>query len=342
MTIRAYNGFESDATVLQAEGLTFSATPVVDSTYRHQTTSGYGGTRSLKLAYNESVTIPTPTVATSDEVQLKVLLNTSSARLHIEFNPTAATPNATVCYDSDGYVRIRRGGGVSGTLLATSASILPLGLWHTLKIRVTARDSGRIQVYANGNASALVDTGASVDCKNTSTDDFTSIRVIGQHVVGSNFAYIDDFVHATNGTIPDEALFCLMLRPTGDGGTVQSTPSTGSSRYATVDEDPVSTSDYNTLSTAGHEDQLTMANLPATPTSILAVRTLVHATGEGTITLIRGLVKSGSSVGYGTNQALSTGGAYTTIKDIFETDPATSSAWTPTAVNGMDAGYEAN
>lgn len=341
MTIRAYNGFESDTTILQAEGMTFSGSPTVVSTHRHQTTSGYGGSKSLCIGYLHAVTIPTPVVATSDEIQLKVFLTSSNARLHIEFNPTAATPNVTVCYDNDGYVRIRRGGGVSGTLLATSSSVLALGMWHTLKIRVTARDAGRVQVYANGNASTLVDTGASVDCKNTTTDDFTTIRIVGQHMTTEN-AYIDDFVHATNGSIPDEAVFCLMLRPTGDGATIESTPSTGSSRYATVDEDPVSTSDYNTLSTAGHEDQLTMADLPATPTSILAVRTVVHATGEGTITLLRGLVKSGASVGYGTNQALSTGGSYTAIKDIFETDPATASAWTASAVNAMSAGYEAN
>jgi hypothetical protein len=182
-----------------------------------------------------------------------------------------------------------------------------------------------------------------VDCRQSAVDDFRQVRVGITNAVPVNGVYFDCFYWTdSTETVPDEPLYITALRPNGDGATVQSTPSTGSDRYATVDENPISTTDYNEIGTAGNEDQLDMGGLSGSPATILCVAPVAYATGDGTLTQLRTLVSSNGTTTYGTNQTTPTGGTYGVVTDFYATDPSGGGAWTAARVNAMLCGYEAN
>jgi hypothetical protein len=276
--------------------------------------------------------------AVEDQIHFAFWL-TSGSDFRLYFLANAVNVNCHISFESDNRVRLYLG---VGTLVATSVDTISSDTWHTAKVIITARDAaggGRLRVFIDGNPTAIVDTGAGVNMRATAIDDFLNVYF---YCVNAPDCWLDDFVHASSGSLPDQALYIKLLRPTADDTPTDSTPSTGTDQYAMVDESPVSLLDYNELTVAGNEDHLAASDLGAVPGDILAVRVLAHATGVGVITQMRTLVKSNGTTGYGVNQGLSTGGTYTDISDIFETDPDTGLAWEPAAVDAMFIGYEAN
>ncbi len=345
MTYKRIIGFESDTTILTGESCTYTGTPTVSTTQKHQTTTGYGGSRSILCSGTAAIQMNGPAGAAGDEIHVALYSDSTGGgpQAMIQFQDSANANQAAVTIQADGFVRIRRGSGVTGTIIATSAATLAQNTWNTLLIKVTLREAasgGRIQVFANGSTSAIVDTGAGVDCRQTSNDDFLNVE-LRQQGGGGPFCYWDDFVWATSGTLPDEALYIKLLRPTSDVVS-DGTPSTGTDNFAVVDEDPVSTADYNELTVAGNEDSFGLGNLGAVPSSILCVKAHAHATGQGTITNGRTLITSNGTTSYGTNQTLSTGGTYAAIYDHFPLNPDGNVAWDQTAIDALVAGYEAN
>ena len=336
MAVLKVCGFETESAIMTGEGITLGGSAAVSSAKCHQTPLGYGGTKSILVTnFGDSVTITTPGSAAADEIHTALYI-AAGGSVYLYFTVDGGSVNAHIRWDADGYIRIYRG---SFTLLATSATTFTNDAWHTFKVVASIRDSGRIRVFRDGSTSAMVDTGAAVDCRETATDDFANLVYVGQN---SNDVYIDDFAHASSGLLPDEALYVKLIRPTADGSPVNSTPSTGSDRYATVDESTLSTADYNELAAAGDEDHLSFGNLGAVPNSIIAVKVHAHATGQGSVTQMRTLVESGATTAFDSNQGLSTGGTYSGIVDIYETDPDTASAWTQAGVDAAYFGYEAN
>lgn len=336
MALKYYSGFESDATILAADGIVFTGSCVVTTAERHQTSSGRGGSKSLQLdGASTTVRIPAFTAGAAEQVGIAVRFSSGSI-LSIRFDKISRT-NCSVRIEADGFMRLYRGDATA--LLATSARILNPLAWHWLLIEVTAREAGRIRVFLNGSRTAFVDTGAGVDCRDESTDDFDSVLI---DCDANPTVNIDDYVQGGAGTLPNRALYGQMIRPVSDASPIEATPSTGTDNWANLDDDPVSLEDHNEFTVAGQEDRFNMGNLGFTPPNVLAVRTMAHMTGEGAITQGRGLVESGGSTTYGTNRALATGGTYQIVGDIFTLDPHGDIPWTGAAVNALISGMEAN
>ncbi len=345
MPVRRIMGFESDLTFITGEGcVPGGLNTAVSTLQRHRTASGYGGAQSLRIGGSGSLQIVGPVGGgVADEIHVAIYRDSvaGGGTASVVFQDSANADQFAVTIAGDGLIRLRRG-GVSGTIVATSAAAFTTDTWNTFKIVVTLREAasaGRVQVFANGSAVAAVDTGAGVDCRNTAINDFFSVTLSGGGA--SHVNYFDDFYWTSTGLIPDEPLFIPGLDPTSDTATVQFTPSTGADAYAVIDENPVSTADYNETTVAGDEDRLNLSNLPGTPVSVLAVKVAAHGTGDGTLTNLRTLVESNGSTTYGTNQPVASG-SYSTVYDIYETDPSGGAAWTPARIDAMIAGYEAN
>lgn len=346
MTIKRMIGFESDEDILVGESCDFSAATVtISTTQKHQTTTLYGGNKALSISGTQNLQINGPAGTAGDEIHVAYYRDSSGSGgfAYISFHDSANNLQFSITMETDGFVRLRKGTIGAGTLLGTSVSTFATDRWHSILIKATLREaasSGRVQVFMNGSGTATVDSGAGVDCRNTTVDDFLNV-ILGQSGP-SGLVYFDDYVHATTGSLPDEALYIKMLRPDGDGAVTDGTPSTGVTNFGVVDEDPVSIVDYNELTVAATEDRFTLTALGAVPSSILCVKAHAHMTGQGTITNGRTLISSNGTDQYGTNQTLPTGGTYAAVYDHYELNPDGSIAWTQTAIDALVAGYEAN
>ena len=347
MAVRKVQGFE-DSTAADAAGIKSGTGFSYDTTTTNKTISGFGSGQSLKVTQVAYYQLTSAASGAGDKLHVALYHATGTVGdSYIQLLDSAGSVQAAIDFRSrtDGLTRIRRGAALTGTLLATSTATIPLDAWTTFKIIATCREaasSGRIQVFINGSSTAHVDTGASVDCRSSGIDDFRIVR-LGNGTGNTTGTYYDCFYWTDSSeTVPDEPLYISALRPNGDGATVQGTPSSGSLRYAMLDENPMTSTDYNELGTAGYEDRLDMTTLGGSPTTILCVAPVAYATGDGTITQVRTLVESNGSTTYGTNQTVPTGGTYGIVTDFYTTDPSGGAAFTKARIDAMLCGYEAN
>jgi hypothetical protein len=333
MTIRRICGFETDATILQADGITFTGTPAVNAVTLHQTPGGFGGSKSMELGSSDTITFAAGGVADAEEVAFAVYTGGGCA---VRFMSGGTVQCAVGISPVDYLVRIYKG-AETGVALTTSGDALAANTWYWIKCVVTAKEaasSGQIRVDVNGVS--FVDTGAGVDCRNTTSDHFDSVRIAQ---LTSGTIYVDDYHQGSTGSLGDVPLFILPILPTTDSSITSTSSGGGAGTYANVDEDPVSTADYNEWTAAG-TDRYGASNLPASPGEVKCVRVLAHMTGEGTIIQARTVVHHSGSTGSGTYQGLSTGGTYAVIADIFETNPSTGIAWTGAEVDAMEIGAQ--
>jgi hypothetical protein len=140
-----------------------------------------------------------------------------------------------------------------------------------------------------------------------------------------------------NGQIRDGRV--VLLVPTGAGSNTALTRggTDSGANWSQVDELPPSMTDYVYSATAATRDTYALSDLPAGIASINVadVVALVQNSdaGAGSIGLT---VKSGSTTNEGSALALGATAAF--IHQQYETDPATSAAWTASAINALEAG----
>jgi hypothetical protein len=187
--------------------------------------------------------------------------------------------------------------------------------------------TGAVTIYVDGVAVATA-TGV-----NTGATPIDSIRFYG------NASYCDDMYITNSATWLGESRIST-LKMTADTAQADSVPSTGTDRFACIDETTVNNdTDYVSLDTAGDYDRYTVADLGYTPNIIHAIQTVMIARKDDVATrTIRSKVKSSSTTANGGTKACSS--AYSAFRDIFEVDPATSLAWDTAGINAMEVGIE--
>jgi hypothetical protein len=254
---------------------------------------------------------------------------------------SGATQHLTILRNTSGFLELRRGTN-AGTLLATGATSIPDSAWTQIQVRATIADSGGIcQVRLNGSSANEIDfTG---DTKNAGTN--TTVDHVRFNTTSTSFFVTDIAILNTSGSVNNTwpgDVRVQTLTPSGDGNSSQGVGSDGNSvnNSLLVDETPYSSADYVGITTDGNADSYAMSDLVAGTSTVKAVQiNLSAAKSDSGTKYIKRRIRSGSTNYDGSSVVLAT--TYATISEVLESDPATSTTWTASGVNAVEAGFVA-
>lgn len=259
-----------------------------------------------------------------------------------------ATTHAHVRILSDGSVTVYRGD--AGTLLGSApAGTIPEaqitnGSWCYIEVKAVLHDTtGSIEVRRNGSATPIINlTG--IDTKNGGTK--TVFDRWALHAKNGVWR-IDDFYvcngagSANNNFLGDVAVRTLF--PTADGTNrnmtgVGTVAGTGTGTWQNVDETGAgNTTDYNYSATNDVYDTYGVTDLPSTTGQIAGVQVQVLAAKSDLgAKSVAPMIRSGGTDYTGTDVPL--GQSYTYARQLYEQNPNTSAAWTPSGVNAAEFG----
>lgn len=253
------------------------------------------------------------------------------------FNNTQGTTQATVLFDATNLFYAAPSTGGTPYTGGLSAHTFPPNKWHYVEIYVLISATvGVFTVKVNGVTEISL---TNIDTYVSGNVDIRTIHFQGAGI--SSTHYDDIYVCSTAGAAPWNGFLgenrVTRLAPDGAGATTTWTPSAGSN-YQNVDESPDDgDTTYNSHNTIGDIDLYTYGALPTTATTINGVRTAVVAKKTAAAArIIRPVVRTASTNYEGSDFGLST--SYLGRADYWQANPNTSSAWTPTEVNGVEAG----
>lgn len=247
------------------------------------------------------------------------LYGDSNATNHIRLTPISSGSN----------IGVYRG----GTLLGSFS--LNFNVWYYIEVNATINSStGTIQVKVNG---------VSVFTYNGNTQNGgTNLSIDGFWLLQSGGCYFDDLYICNNsGTVNNTFLGDVRVQTLvpNAAGTSTQWAATGGANYANVADIPDNTATYNMSSTVGQRDTYAMADLASGTTNVLGVQENLHAwKGDAGIGNLKPAYLIGGTVYY--DSVISPGTSSAWYGSLRETNPATSTTWTPGDVNGMEFGAE--
>jgi hypothetical protein len=257
-------------------------------------------------------------------------LPAANGRTLFDFRDAANDSQITLEVNSTGTMSLQRG---STVLATTPAPVITAGGWYHVEMRVLFNQTvGTAELRINGVPRIVLDNQ---DTCNTTLVECSQVAL--SYVVET--VYIKDFIiWDGNGTTNNDFLGdvqIVSLLPTSDSGTLNWTPSTGSTGWNLVDEIDPNDADYiSAADTLPDSAVFNMSNLDPDVVTVKGLMTFVRAlkTDGGSGSLQVGLV-SGSSTDLGADRPITV--AATTWMDISELDPDTAAAWTPIAVDAV-------
>jgi hypothetical protein len=248
---------------------------------------------------------------------------------------------------SDGKLEVRRG-GFYGTVLGTSSStVLTIDTYIYLEMKVVVHNSaGTVDVRADGVLIPGLSALTGLDTQQSASTQWTMATFGHGGTSSTSMTVSFDDIYVCDGSGSDNNDFLGDIRvdvqfPNANGNSSMSTPSTGTDRYATVDEAaPNSDTDYNTLAAANDKDTLGVQSLVATGQAILGIQILAYSkkTNAGTATMAS--VTRHSTTDYdGATVAVGTTYNYV-VRQVYDTNPGTSAQWTEADFNAAEFGYK--
>jgi hypothetical protein len=235
--------------------------------------------------------------------------------------------------------------GTSTKLDESGAGFVSAGVPFHLEMKVVldTGTSGSYEVRINGNV-VFSGSGLATSASGTTWNEI----LLGQPA--NNWANsimdVDNLVVLDGtGTVNNDFIGeCRVTYRTGtaDGTNTGSTPSTGTSRYAMIDDTaPNSDTDYSALTASGQLDTFVMQDVPVSGVStVLGFQTCIWAektdAGAGSIAPI---VRTGGVDHEGTTTSLANG-TYAYVINQYDVDPATSSRMSEADFNGAELGYK--
>lgn len=247
------------------------------------------------------------------------------------------------CYvspNADGTIRVVRG----STELGRSTVAIPATTWEHLQAKVTIHPStGTVDLVLNGTTNILSLTG--VNTANTGSagwNEFAIGNVVAGNSTGAFMRMMDLWLCDGDGSAWNDFMGDLRLDlcyVTANGTNNGSTPSTGTDRYATVDEASMNgDTDYNTFAAVDDMDTYVVQDAAVAGADIKGIeiraqlrKTDAGAAGVKLCALINGTVYLGTEQGIASS--------YTVVRESLGSgiNPATSTAWTDTGVSGFNA-----
>jgi hypothetical protein len=228
--------------------------------------------------------------------------------------------------------------GNGSTLLATGTTQLYGYTWYFIEFGATINSStGSFTVKINGNTEM---TATNVNTQNTgnasANQGFWTCQ--SQLTCQMDDIYLCDNQGSVNNTFLGD---CRVegLVPNAAGSNAAWTPLSGSN-YTNVNEIPCDyDTTYNFSTTTNQIDSFNHPSLSYINNTVKGVQLNLYARNDNTGThTVSSYVKSGSATA--TAGAANLTQTYLVYSSIYETDPNTSTAWTPSGVNSNQQGYK--
>lgn len=269
-------------------------------------------------------------------LKFSALPNSTGAALVDLFD--VVTSQVTLWLETDGTLSVYSG----STFLGGSVSALSTGVEYYIEFKATINNStGAAEVRVNG---ASVVTLSSIDTQRTGSAQASNISIVFSGDANAANVDIDDLVicdgagSANNTFLGDRRVDAYL--PSGNGNSSQLTGSDGNStdNYLLVDEAaPNGDTDYVETSTSGQKDTYAFTDMTHTPATISGVQVCLTARKDDAgARSVAAVTRSGGSDTDGATQALGT--SYAVYREVRETDPNTSAAWTKTNLNSAEFG----
>ncbi|MFA5040733.1 MAG: hypothetical protein WC464_03770 [Bdellovibrionales bacterium] len=235
-------------------------------------------------------------------------------------------------------IKAYRGGGV--TLLATATAALVPATWCYLEFKITIADSSGIIEVRKDGVTILSYTG---DTKYSSSLSTACNFWLGGGNGSGTYIFDDLYICDGTGTINNDFLGDVRvdtLYPTAAGASAQFTPVGDATNYSNVDDaTPDTDTTYNYADTADYSDSFVCGDVSTLGATVYGVQANLLARKDDAGTRTIAALSRISGTNYA-GAALALSDSYVNLPQIWQTNPATSSAWTESSINGAEFGYK--
>jgi len=230
-----------------------------------------------------------------------------------------------------------------GLVGSATAAALQVGVWSYLEVQMKCDGStGTCVIRINGTEVKNLTGLDTLYTSATLTRFALGCRASTEVQLDFDDLIVLDLNGSLNNGLTGDMTVSLLL-PTGDGNSTTWDDSTGGSppeNWPNVDEtSPNDDTDYNSTSTLNAKDLYTFEDAPA-GSDIRAVQVLASvrkgAEGPGQVKLV---TRSASTDYDGAAQGIG-GTAYSYVRQVLETDPATAAAWSESGFNAAEFGIK--
>ena len=250
-----------------------------------------------------------------------------------------ATAQVQIGLDKDGSLWVVRDPTNTNVVLFHSAAgVIPVNNWVYVEAKLTVGSSvGAFDIHVGGTSVA---SGTGVNTQTSSNATSNGIQLANPQSYGYGAMLDDVYVLNAQGSANNNFLGeCQILTtlPTADGSNLAMTPNSGTAHFSRVNEaTPDSDTSYVSSNMPGATDTYKFAAI--SPTGLIAaVQTVVTARkDQAGARSLAGATKSGSATTAGPAIALPS--TYGMLRQLQETDPNTSTAWTASGVNAAEFG----
>lgn len=283
----------------------------------------------------------TQVVGVGFAVYLTQLPSSNSTHRLVALADVTNTIHLTLGVESTGAMTVKRGRFSSGTVLYTTPTpVLVAEAFNHIELRAYIDNaSGAVEVRVNGVTVISLTDIDTQDTANTEVSQISFGKSVFESTDYSPF-YIDDvFVWDDTGTTNNDFLGDRRVRtiyPNADTAVAEWSVTGAASGFAAINQtSPDGDTTYIEADTSVPvTSEFGLQDLPASTGAIAAIQTYVmqRKTEAGDGSTQTSLI-SGASVANGADRPITE--VYTYWMDVFETDPATGSAWTKAGVDDV-------
>ena len=243
-----------------------------------------------------------------------------------------ATTQVDMRSDGAGHFTLTR----NGTLLATSSNVFLTNVWYHVELKVTIHNTtGAYELRVNGSAwigpTSSANTRASV---NNYANQVYLNQFSGDHRT-DDFYVLDDSGSVANNFLGPSKIITLFPNAAGN---YDDWTGNYADNFANLNE-LIGDGDwsFNQSLTAGHKDSFGFDDI-ATGTIHAIQHAILARQDAGAARTMRSLLRISGTDYTGTTQSVP--GTHQYLLQPVSANPATSTAFTATVINGMEAGYE--
>lgn len=267
-------------------------------------------------------------ISSLPEVFVKFRYKTASYQGFLVFKDSSNASLLTISTNSTG--KIVAHSGYYSTAIATSSLSIEKNKVYLFEIRYKPLNSG-------GVVQIKIDGSLFIDFAGDTTSGLESVKFIALESQ-SDYGYFDDYVIDDANWIGNTKIQAIV--PTGAGNSSQWTPSTGSN-YACVDERPSSDADFVSTNTVNNIDTYAFGDMTGLIGSIKSISAMARCGYSGipvpkNIKLVTRIAGT-DYVGDDRFVPMS----FANLYQLWENNPATSSEWSESIINGSEFGIKA-